>query len=190
MFVLMGTAVLSVACSRSDKTTTEEPRSETTITAAIASAQAPARDEELIRRIEVAVAADPQLAIQARNMAIDVVDGYAVMSGSVDNQITKDAVERAVANVPGVKTTLNKLDVRSVNDAESDETIAYTIQRDLVTDPALKAEADKVTIDVNAGVVTLRGTVSSPYARATIERAITGRPGVVTVNNRLVVPSA
>lgn len=181
--VLLAAALLSVACSRSDKTTTEEPTGETTISAVTIVARP--TDEELIRRVEAAIAGNPRLSTVGRNVEIDAVDGFVTLRGSADSQLSKETLEQVVADVPGVKTTLNKLDVRSVTNAEADENIAFSIQRALVTDPVLAPEADNVTIEVKNGVVTLRGPVTSPDARTAIERVIEQKPGVVAVDNEL-----
>jgi osmotically-inducible protein OsmY len=172
--------VVLVGCSRNDKPATTE----------ITSAPVEARpsDEELIRRVEGAISARPQISMAAKNAEVDAVDGAIILRGSVSDPFVKNDIEKLAASVPGVKTTLNKLDVRGTTEPESDDTIAFSIQRALVTDPTIASEADRVTIDVNGGIVTLRGRASSPEGKMAVERVVERTPGVVTVMNNLRVP--
>jgi osmotically-inducible protein OsmY len=171
-------------CSR-DKNATAEPESTTELTAA--SLDYRPSDEELIRRVENAISSRPELSIIAKNAEIDAVNGVVVLRGSVPDILTKREIERIAASVPGALTTLNKLDVRGASDSESDDTISFSIQRALVTDPTVSGDSDKVTIDVNRGIVTLRGTVGSPEKKMAVERVVERTPGVETVMNTLTV---
>src|SRR5688572_21417009 len=94
--VILACAVLA-ACSRPDKAATTE----------ITSAPVDARpsDEELIRRVESAVSARPELSMAAKNAEVDAVDGNIVLRGSVSDQFVKNDIEKLAASVPGVVTT-------------------------------------------------------------------------------------
>src|SRR5690349_5778836 len=79
-------------------------------------------DEELIRRVESAISAKPELQTDAKNAEVDAVNGVVVLRGSVPDIGTKREIERISESVPGIKTTLNKLDIRDATEAESDDT--------------------------------------------------------------------
>lgn len=170
-------ALAGSGCSRSDTPSVTE-------TTAITFEARPS-DEELIRRVESAISAHPELS--AENVEVDAVDGVVLLRGSAPEIFTKNEIERLAATIPGVKTTLNKLDVRGASDAEVDDRISFSIQRAFVTDPTIANEADQVTIDVNHGIVTLRGRASSPDAKLAVERVVERTPGVITVMNTLAV---
>jgi osmotically-inducible protein OsmY len=172
-------ALVGSGCSRSDTA------AETAGTAELTSFAARPSDDELIRRVEGAISARPELAISARNAEVDALDGVILLRGSVPDNFVKNDVEKLASTVPGVVTTLNKIDVRGASEAEVDDTIAFSIQRAFVTDPTIANEADHVTIDVNHGIVTLRGRATSADGSLAVERVVDRTPGVVTVMNRL-----
>ena len=64
--------------------------------------------------------------------------------------------------------------------------MAFSLQRALVTDPAISSEADRVTIEVRNGIVALRGRPSDPQNREAIERVANRTPGVVVVQDLFV----
>ncbi len=183
--ILILACALVAACSRSDKTVTDERASTTELTAVTLESRVD--DGELIRRVESAISARPDLSLAAKNAEVDAVDGVVLLRGSVPDPLTKNEIERVAASVPGTTTTLNKLGVRDAPDVEADDTIAFSIQRSLVTDPSVSAAAEKVTIDVDRGIVTLRGTVASQDQKSAVERVVERSPGVVTVTSELAV---
>jgi osmotically-inducible protein OsmY len=181
--IVVAACALIVGCSRSDQTATQEPVSTTTITAAPVTLAGPS-DEALVRRVEAAVSSNAELSIVARGIELDVTEGVVTLRGATPDPAAKDELEAVVARVPGVVETLNKIELRTPSDEESDDTIAFSLQRALVTDPAVSPEADRVTIEVNRGIVTLRGT-TTPEMRASVERVVRRTPGVVVIENRL-----
>lgn len=177
-------------CSR------KEPREEAVSTTTVTSSEmsSPARqssvasfldeDPALTRSVEATIASDPGLSQAARNVNVTVARGIVTLSGSVPDYATRDALKAAVAGVPGVRTTYDDVQVSPLRDGdqgESDENIAFSLQRSLVDEP-------KVTIDVVKGVVTLRGSANASPEQ--IERIVARTPGVVSVVNELNAPPA
>ena len=76
---------------------------------------------------------------------------------------------------------------RDRNGAESDEKIAFALQRSLLSLPRIGDDADRVTVDVVNGRVTLRGTTRFFSTRGDVEQMVERTPGVVSVTNELVV---
>jgi osmotically-inducible protein OsmY len=90
--------------------------------------------------------------------------------------------------MPGVNWIENDVvanPVRNRNDRESDEKIAFSLQRTLHSDPAVRDDADTVTIEVVHGSVTLRGAVSDASTSASLERLVMETPGAASVSNQL-----
>lgn len=181
--------VVLVACARGD---TDAPNraSTTTITAAsIERVAGPSEtDVELTRRVERSLASDRALSLAARNVEVRVTDGVVTLVGSVDDVADRNALTAAVERIPGLSGSLNKVDIsasRNEGDRQSDETIAFSIQRALRFDSELAKRAENVTIDVSRGVVTLRGTTSSQTTASDMETLASQTPGVVSVSNQL-----
>lgn len=175
-----------LACSRSK----EEPVGTTTVTSFTAEAETDAasepsvtsfleEDPNLTRGVETAIAADPTLSLAARNVVVTVERGILTLSGTVADHATRDAIEGQVSSLKGIRRVYNDLRVLPLADldqAASDEAIAFSLQRSLVDEP-------RVSIDVVRGVVTLRGTAdASPDF---VERVAARTPGVVAVRNEL-----
>lgn len=179
-------SVLLVACSRGDKSATEPPSSTTTITAAEVASTRPS-DDQLLWSAETALATDPALSKAAAGVEVDVHKGVVTLRGATLDPEMARVLEDALSRVPGVVTTLNKLEVRDPSPEEVDDTMSFSLQRALVRDPAVAASADHVTIEVRGGAVTLRGHVPDAQARAAFERVANRTPGVVSVENLLEV---
>jgi len=177
-----------VACSCSDKSATEKPVSTTTITSAPVTLVGPS-DDQLILRAEAAVSADRALSMAAAGVEIDVTEGIATLRGATPDPEALRAIEDVVARVPGIVTTLNKVEVRTPSQEERDDMISFSLQRALLLDPAVASRADRVTIEVKDGSVTLRGMAGDPRTRAAVERVVDRTPGVLTVKNLLAVTS-
>lgn len=178
--------LVAVGCSRADKNATERTGT-TSITFAPITVRADP-NEPLARRVDAALAHDPATSLAAKDVEIVAIDDVVTLHGSVADPATKASIERVVRAVPGVRETLNALDVSpSRTDAQSDDAIAYSLQRDLALDRSIAADSDRVTIDVQNGIVTLRGATSTDARRSAVERVAEGTPGVVTVVDDLEV---
>jgi osmotically-inducible protein OsmY len=177
-------------CSRGDADATASASTTRLTAAELPSSSVTFVDSQplLTRRVEAAIAAEPLLSINARNVDVTVESGIATLRGSVNDIEYRRDVERAVAAVPGVVDTRNLIDVslvRDLNDRESDDRIAFALQRSLTSLPSLGDEADGVSIEVVHGQVTLRGSASSRAARQEIEDLVEHTPGVTAVTNEL-----
>ena len=64
---------------------------------------------------------------------------------------------------------------------------AHAIRDLIASDPYVKGAARNVDVEVIRGAVILRGTVVSEYDRQELAARIARQPGVVSVDNRLVV---
>jgi osmotically-inducible protein OsmY len=100
----------------------------------------------------------------------------------VDWYYQKEAAERAVRYITGVKGVSNLITV-AVKPASSD--VKRKI-KDALTRGAT-FDADRITVEVDGHKAVLRGTVRSFAERRDAERAARNAPGITEVENRLVV---
>jgi osmotically-inducible protein OsmY len=113
-------------------------------------------------------------------------DGDVVLRGSVVNVLQRAEAVRAARGVPGVRTVDDQLRTRSVGaDHRADAEIEAAVLDALILDHALPAYG--IDVDVDAGKVTLCGTVDMASERDAAERIALRVPGVCEVRNQLEV---
>ena len=113
---------------------------------------------------------------------VRVEDGWVYLEGDTDWQFQKNAAERAVRYLIGVKGVSNRIAIKKHSSApDVQERIQSAFKR--------HAEIDSKNIRVDAldGKVTLRGTVRSWAERQDAEHAAWSAPGVIAVNDELAV---
>jgi osmotically-inducible protein OsmY len=110
-----------------------------------------------------------------------VSKGWVTLEGEVGAWHERDAAERAIRNLPGVRGMISKLEV-SLPSAKS-ETIHDEIEQAL--ERRAERHAKHITIDVREGTVELRGPVESWAEREAILGAARYTPGVKKVEDHL-----
>ena len=119
----------------------------------------------------------PDLKIEIR-----VNDGFVKVEGSVDYLWKKDYVENIIAQVRSVKGIHNHLTVvpsRSVEDRLIAENILSSFRR------RKKILQDIITVKVNKGNVTLKGTIPSGISRLIITDLVKNTEGVKEIKDEL-----
>lgn len=111
-----------------------------------------------------------------------VENGWVWLDGDVDWQYQRQAAERAVRYLTGVKGVTNA--VRLTPRASAYDVTAKI--KDALRRTA-ESDASKIHVDTKDGHVTLTGTVRSFAERADAERAAWAADGVTAVEDRLVV---
>jgi osmotically-inducible protein OsmY len=111
--------------------------------------------------------------------------GVVTLEGEVDYWSQRDSAERAVRNLNGVRSVVNRIDIkaRAVDPAVVRRSIEEALERQA------QREARRLTLDVHDGEVTLTGTVHSWAERETALGAAKGAPGVRTVKDELRIVS-
>lgn len=137
---------------------------------------------------------DPELARAAVNalmwdvsvphdrIEVTVEKGWVTLEGDVDFYFQREAAERAVRNLTGVKGVTNLITVHA-RPASSDlaEKIREALRR------AAEFDAEHITVEVQGHKAILRGVVRSYAELREAERAARNAPGITEVENHLVV---
>ncbi len=123
-----------------------------------------------------------QALVPEDKLQIKVEKGWITLTGQVDWYYQKTEVERSVLKLSGVTGMTNLIDIKP--------RVAVTDVHKRIED-ALKRnaeiEASKIRVKVAGGKVTLEGEVHDWNERESIERTVWSAPGVITVDDRIVV---
>ena len=113
---------------------------------------------------------------------VRVDKGWITLEGEVDWNFERQATERAVRYLTGVKGVSNQLRISPhASTYDVSARIKEALRRSADT------EAAKIEVEAQGGRVTLRGNVHSWAERADVERAAWAAPGVTNVEDRLTV---
>jgi len=137
-------------------------------------------DTELAHRVVNALTWDVEVPIQ--KIQAKVEDGWVTLEGTVEWQFQRNAAERAVRYLGGIKGVTNMV---TIAPAASPFDVAQRIKAALHRTADI--EAKRVEITARDGKVVLTGSVRSWPERADIERAAWSASGVKTVDDRLAV---
>lgn len=182
--VAIGFAVTAFGCARPENADENGNANRTTASNANGNASGAGRDYSdtwITTKAKLALIADNRTS----GFATDVVtqDQVVTLSGKVDSNEAKNAAEGVVKSIEGVKSVNNQLQVvpeekrKEVN--ARDEKINDDIEKALDSDPALQDLS--LSVESNAGVVTLRGTVDTEDQLLKAAEALRRIPGVKSV---------
>ncbi|HET8713576.1 MAG TPA: BON domain-containing protein [Gemmatimonadales bacterium] len=122
------------------------------------------------------------ISVPSDRIKVKVEKGWVTLEGDVDWFYQKEAAERSVRYLTGIKGVTNLITVRPrATPSDVKQRIKQALER------AAEFDADHITIDVQGSTVTLRGTVRSWAERRDAERAARNVPGVTEVENKLTV---
>lgn len=140
-------------------------------------------DADLARAINEALERNPL--VPHERITVTVRDGWVTLEGEVDYGFEREEAERTVRQIPGVVSVVDLITVKPVPDDDAAREIAHTIKRAFVL--AAEDDADRIDVKVAGGHVTLTGRVRSTFERMEAERAAWRAPGVIAVENRIMV---
>ena len=126
---------------------------------------------------------DPRIG-SSSDIAVAVKEGVVTLSGFVHSYWDKDAAEKAVKRVYGVKGVANDIEVK-LDSKRTDPEIARDAVHELESHVSLPN--DKIKVTVKNGWVTLEGNVDWQYQKTLAESAIKKLRGVVGIINNIEV---
>ena len=130
-------------------------------------------------------ALDWNTSVPRKQIKVLVENGWVTLDGSVEYHFQKDAAESAMRNLKGVKGVHNIIAIKPSAFAGD---VTRAIKRALHR--AAQVDAEKISVEANAGTVILRGNVRSLVEREEAERAAWSAPGVSNVQNYISIASA
>lgn len=111
-----------------------------------------------------------------------VDNGWVTLTGKVDWQYQRNAVENAIRHISGVKGVINRIELKSRPKAAD---VREQIRKELAR--TVNQDVNDIDIETSNGHVTLRGSVSSWTEDEAARRASWSVPGVTKVEDRLVI---
>ena len=120
--------------------------------------------------------------VPRHTVTLRVSDGWITLEGQVEWQFQRQAADRAVHHLFGVRGVNNQITLaEKVTPADLKRRIEDALKRNA------EVEAGKIRVETTGGFVMLDGFVHSWAQRDEAERAVWGAPGVVAVDDRLAV---
>jgi osmotically-inducible protein OsmY len=139
-------------------------------------------DHDLRQHVENALEFDPS--VDARKIAVAVDQGVATLRGGVSSYAEKVAAERITLRVFGVKGIANDIEVRIGEQAQRTDTEIAQAAVDAIAWNA-SVPPNRVSVVVDAGWVTLTGTVEWYFQRTAAETSVRTLRGVRGVTNNI-----
>ncbi|MBD3288790.1 BON domain-containing protein, partial [candidate division KSB1 bacterium] len=142
------------------------------------------KDSAVTNNVEHALVIDP--IVERYELDVMTINGRVYLNGRVDTEFEKEHAEDVTSKQPGVISIGNNIIVEETWEPKSDWAVKEDIKDEFFW--SLFVDGDNINIDVEDGLVTLTGTVSSHYeAQLAVHNAFEG--GARMVSNELDVES-
>jgi len=138
--------------------------------------------------------------LRANDLQVSVKDGKATLTGTVEEDVSKELANAIALGVTGIDTVDNQIEVapdyapaartsqdRSFGEMVDDASITATVKSKLLW--SKNTEGLEMNVDTTNGKVTLSGVAESDAAKTLASTMAENTRGVVSVDNRLVVDS-
>ncbi|MBI5539426.1 MAG: BON domain-containing protein [Bacteroidia bacterium] len=120
--------------------------------------------------------------IPTDKIKVKVEDGWVTIDGEVKWNFQKEAANKAVNNLIGVKGVTNNIAIKTET---HDDIEKKDIERALLRNWSINDK--EIAVNVSGSNVTLKGIVHSLYQKDQAGRIAWNAPGVITVNNELII---
>jgi osmotically-inducible protein OsmY len=141
-------------------------------------------DQSIREDVVLELKYDPK--ITSSDIAVAVKDGVVTLSGFVPSYWEKDAAEKAVKRVYGVRAVANDIKVKlNTTTTRTDPEIAREAVQELANHIGLPS--DKIKVTVRSGWVTLEGSVDWQYQKTLAASAVKKLKGVIGITNNIEV---
>ena len=137
-------------------------------------------DEDIARAVANALAWNTS--VPADGIKALVSDGWVTLEGAVEWYYQKEAAERAVRYLRGVKGVSNNIVVKPTVSAN-----VVKAQIEAALKRSAELDAQRITVETRGDTVILRGTVRSWAERQEAERAAWATPGVAVLENHITI---
>jgi osmotically-inducible protein OsmY len=122
------------------------------------------------------------IAVPNDRIKVKVDKGWVTLEGDVDWHFQREAAERSVRSLTGVKGVTNLITVKA---RPTSQDVRQKIKEAL--ERGAQFDADRITVEVDGNKAILKGTVRSYAERRDAERAARNAPGITEVENKLTV---
>lgn len=121
--------------------------------------------------------------LKADDISIDSKDGVVVLTGTVAEVSHKSLAQETLAELPGVKSVENKLEVKGEPTANSDAWLSDKLKITLLFHRSVSA--GKTEVEVKDGMVTLRGVAENQAQKELTTEYASDIDGVKGVKNEM-----
>lgn len=119
-------------------------------------------------------------AIPTDKLDVAISHGYVTLKGEVEWPFQREAAERVVHRLPGVKGVTNWVTIAAhATPGDIKQKIEKALVRNAETD------SHKITVEVHGHTATLKGTVRSYAEKAAAERTALSAPGITAITNKI-----